>query len=92
MFGCPAYKELRQKLWEQLNSNPDVATKCQVLTTKTDEEKLHSMLDEEFWGAAVDEEFGLVCGPFKHAFKCLAKYVSDAWKLRNIFAHPVDIA
>ena len=40
---------------------------------KSDEEKLHSMLNEEFWGVAVNEESGLVCGPFKHAFSCMAK-------------------
>lgn len=87
LFGCPAYQELRQKLWDELNSDPDVAAKVQVLMAKPEEEKLHSMLDEKFWGADVDEEFGLVYGPFKHAFGCLAKYISAAWKMRNIFAH-----
>ena len=38
------------------------------------------MLSEEFSGVDVDEESGLVYGPFKHASKCLAKYVSAAWK------------
>jgi len=58
----------------------------------SDEEKLHSMLNEEFWGVDVDEESGLVYGPFKHAFKCVAKYVSAAWKVRNALAHPSDVA
>ena len=40
-----------------------------ILDGKSDEEKLHSMLNEEFWGVDVDEESGLVYGPFKHAFK-----------------------
>ena len=40
----------------------------------------------------VDEESGLVYGPFKHAFKCIAKYVSAAWKIRNAYAHPSDVA
>ena len=31
------------------------------------------MLNEEFWGVDVDEESGLLNGPFKHAFKCIAK-------------------
>ena len=47
------------------------------LDGKSDEEKLHSMLNEEFCqGVDVDEESGLVYryGPFKHAFKCIAKY------------------
>lgn len=92
LFGCPAYQVLRQELWDQLNSNSGVAAKVQVLMAKTDEEeKLHSMLDENFWGADVDEESGLVYGPFKHAFCCLAKYISDAWKLRNSLAHPVQV-
>jgi hypothetical protein len=30
------------------------------------------MLDEKFWGADVDEESGLVYGPFTPAFSCLA--------------------
>ena len=59
---------------------------------KSDEEKLHSMLNEEFWGVDVDEESGLVYGPFKHAFKCIAKYVAAAWKIRNAYAHPSDVA
>ena len=33
---------------------------------------------QEFWGVGVDEESGLVYGPFKHAFQCMAKYVSAA--------------
>ena len=82
----------RQKLWEKLTSDPDVAAKCQILESKSDEEKLHSMLNEEFWVVDVDEESGLVYGPFKHAFKCIAKYVSDAWKIRNAYAHPSDVA
>ena len=40
----------------------------------------------------VDEESGLVYGPFKHAFKCIAKYVAAAWKIRNAYAHPSDVA
>ena len=55
-------------------------------------EKLHSMLNEEFWGVDVDEESGLVYGPFKHASKRIAKYVSAAWKVRNALAHPSDVA
>ena len=82
----------RQKLWEKLTSDPDVAAKCQILDGKSDEEKLHSMLNEEFWGVDVDEESGLVYGPFKHAFKCIAKYVAAAWKIRNAYAHPSDVA
>ena len=31
-------------------------------------------------------------GPFKHAFKCIAKYVAAAWKIRNAYAHPSDVA
>jgi hypothetical protein len=62
----------------------------QVLMTKPEEERLHSMLDEKFWGVDVDEESGLVYGPFKHAFSCLAKYISAIWKMRNVFAHPVQ--
>ena len=81
-----------QKLWEKLTSDPDVAAKCQILDGKSDEEKLHSMLNEEFWGVDVDEESGLVYGPFKHAFKCIAKYVAAAWKIRNAYAHPSDVA
>ena len=50
------------------------------------------MLNEEFWGVDVDEESGLVYGPFKHAFKCIAKYVAAAWKIRNAYAHPSDVA
>ena len=65
-----------------MQNDPDVAAKCQILESKSDEEKLHSMLNEEFWGVDVDEESGLVYGPFKHAFKCIAKYVSAAWKIR----------
>ena len=34
----------RQKLWEKLTSDPDAAAKCQILESKSDEEKLHSML------------------------------------------------
>jgi hypothetical protein len=90
LFACPAYQELRQKLWDKLNSDPDVAAKVQVLMTKHEEEKLHSMLDEKFWGVDVDEESGLAYGPFKHAFSCLAKYISAIWKMRNVFAHPVQ--
>jgi hypothetical protein len=37
----------RQKLWDQLNSDKDVAAKLQVLMAKSEEEKLHSMLDEK---------------------------------------------
>jgi len=85
-------KAQRQKLWKKLTSDPDVAAKCQILDGKSDEEKLHSMLNEEFWGVDVDEESGLVYGPFKHAFKCIAKYVSAAWKVRNALAHPSDVA
>jgi hypothetical protein len=29
--------------------------------TKSEEEKLHSMLHEKFWGADVDEGSGLAC-------------------------------
>jgi len=92
LFDCPVYQAQRQKLWEKLTSDPDVAAKCQILDGKSDEEKLHSMLNEEFWGVDVDEESGLVYGPFKHAFKCIAKYVSAAWKVRNALAHPSDVA
>jgi hypothetical protein len=49
------------------------------------------MLDEKFWGADVDEESGLVDGPFTHAFSCLAKYVCAAWKMRNVYAHPIHV-
>ena len=49
------------------------------------------MLNEEFWGVDVDEESGLAYGPFKHAFKSIAKYVSAAWKIRNAYAHPSDV-
>jgi len=91
LFDCPVYQAQRQKLWEKLTSDPDVAAKCQILDGKSDEEKLHSMLDEEFWGVDVDEESGLVYGPFKHAFKCIAKYVAAAWKIRNVHAHPCDV-
>ena len=69
-----------------MTSDPDVAARCQILDGKSDEEKLHSMLNEEFWGVDVDEESGLVYGPFKHAFKCIAKYVAAAWKIRNAYA------
>jgi len=89
LLDCPAYQAQRQKLWEKLNSDPDVAAQCRMLDGKSDEEKLHSMLNEEFWGVAVDEESGLVYGPFKHAFKCMAKYISAAWKIRNAHAHDV---
>ena len=92
LFDCPIYQAQRQKLWEKLTSDPDVAAKCQILDGKSDEEKLHSMLNEEFWGVDVDEESGLVYGPFKHAFKCIAKYVAAAWKIRNAYAHPSDVA
>ena len=92
LFDCPVYQAQRQKLWEKLTSDPDVAAKCQILDGKSDEEKLHSMLNEEFWGVDVDEESGLVYGPFKHAFKCIAKYVAAAWKIRNAYAHPSDAA
>ena len=92
LFDCPVYQAQRQKLWEKLTSDPDVAAKCQILDGKSDEEKLHSMLNEEFWGVDVDEESGLVYGPFKHAFKCIAKYVAAAWKIRNAYAHPSDVA
>ena len=60
LFDCPVYQAQRQKLWEKLTSDPDVAAKCQILESKSDEEKLHSMLNEEFWGVDVDEESGLV--------------------------------
>ena len=80
------------QLWEKLTSDPDVAAKCQILDGKSDEEKVHSMLNEEFWGVDVDEESGLVYGPFKHAFKCIAKYVAAAWKIRNAYGHPSDVA
>ena len=66
--------------------------KTNTIQYKSDEEKLHSMLNEEFWGVDVDEESGLVYGPFKHAFKCIAKYVAAAWKIRNAYAHPSDVA
>ena len=89
---APRTPQQRQKLWEKLTSDPDVAAKCQILDGKSDEEKLHSMLNEEFWGVDVDEESGLVYGPFKHAFKCIAKYVAAAWKIRNAYAHPSDVA
>ena len=92
LFDCPVYQAQRQKLWEKLTSDPDVAAKCQILDGKSDEEMLHSMLNEEFWGVDVDEESGLVYGPFKHAFKCIAKYVAAAWKIRNAYAHPSDVA
>jgi hypothetical protein len=92
LLACPAYQELRQNLWDQLNSDKDVAAKVQVLMAKSEEEKLHSMLDEKFWGADVDEESGLVYGPFTHAFSCLAKYVCAAWKMRNVYAHPIHVA
>ena len=72
LSGYPLFQAQRQKLWEKLTSDPDVAAKCQILDDKSDEEKLHSMLHEEFWGVDVDEESGLVYGPFKHAFNCIA--------------------
>ena len=59
-----------------------------MLDGKSDEKKLHSMLNEEFWGVAVNEESGLVHGPFKHAFNSIAKYVAAAWRIRNVHAHP----
>lgn len=93
LFDCPVYQAQRQKLWEKLNSDPDVAAKCQTLAAKSNEEKLHCMLDEKFWGVDLDEESGLHYGPFEHAFKCMAKYVSAAWKERNVHAHAVvDVA
>ena len=51
-----------------------------------------SACNGEFWGVDVNEDSGLVYGPFKHAFKCIAKYVSAAWKIRNAYAHPSDVA
>ena len=27
-----------------------------------------------------------------NAFKCIAKYVAAAWKIRNAYAHPSDVA
>ena len=59
LFDCPVYQAQRQKLWEKLTSDPDVAAKCQILDGKSDEKKLHSVLNEEFWGVDVDEESGL---------------------------------
>jgi hypothetical protein len=64
--------ELLQQSWDQLNSDKDDAAKVQVLMTKLEEEKLHSMLNEKFWGADVDEDSGLVYCPFTDAFSCLA--------------------
>ena len=58
--GTLTLQAQRQKLWEKLTSDPDVAAKCQILDGKSDVEKLHSMLNEEFWGVDVDEESGLV--------------------------------
>ena len=43
-----------------------------MLAGKSNEEKLHHMLTEEFWGADVNEESGIQYGPFKHAFKFIA--------------------
>ena len=87
LFHCPVYQAQRQKLWEKLTSDPAVAAKCQRLVGKSDEEKLHSMLDEEFWGVAITEESGLVYGPSKHAVKCIARYVSAAWKVLGMLVH-----
>ena len=65
--------------------------KCQMLDGKADEEKLYSMLNEEFWGVAINQDSGLEYGPLKHASKCIAKYVAAAWKIRNVHAHPCDV-
>ena len=51
VFGpLPSNKESpmaqRQKLWEKLTCDPDVAAKCQILDGESNEEKLHSMLNE----------------------------------------------
>ena len=82
------YYILLQTTRESALSQADATT----LDGKSDEEKVHSMLNEEFWGVDVDEESGLVYGPFKHAFKCIAKYVAAAWKIRNAYGHPSDVA
>jgi hypothetical protein len=67
-----------------------VAAKAQALMAESEEEKLHSMLDEKFWGADISEEPGLVYGPFTHAFSCLPRYASAAWQMRNVCAHPAQ--
>ena len=82
----------RRVCWVRRARGVTIADKCQILDGKSDEEKLHSMLNEVFWGGDVDEESGLVYGPFKHAFKCIAKYVSAAWRIRNAYARPSDVA
>jgi hypothetical protein len=53
---CATYQELWQKLWNQPISDTDVAAKVQVPMAKSEEEKVHSRLDEMFWGAEVDED------------------------------------
>jgi hypothetical protein len=50
LIACSAYQEIRQKLWDQLNCEKDVAAKVQVLMAQPEEEKMHSMLDQEVLG------------------------------------------
>jgi hypothetical protein len=89
MFECPAYNTYRQELWDQLNSDPAVASKVDTLQGKSVQEKLHCILDERFWGIEEAEE-GCIHGPFEHAFACVAQYVNAAWRLRNRLAHPSE--
>ena len=50
-----------------------------------------SLPNEKVCGVAIDEESVLVCGHFKHAFKCMASYVPAAWNFRKAYSHPCDL-
>jgi hypothetical protein len=54
----------------------------------SDEDRLHAMLSEGFWGVEIDLN-GRPCGPYEAAFQIMQQYVHNAWKLRNACAHPV---
>jgi hypothetical protein len=92
MFTCPCYELERQELWERLNSVPSIAAKVIKLDAMQDQQqKLHSMLSEQFWGIEAKDGEHNVPGPFVHAFDCLARYVAAAWRIRNCIAHPPDV-
>ena len=65
MLDCLVYQAQRQKLWEKLTSDHNDV----------------AAQCQMFWMARPRRISCIVYGPFKHAVKCIAKYVSAAWKL-----------
>ena len=89
MLSCDAYAELRQVMWQSLRSEVCLSSAVSKLDSmSSDEDRLHAMLSEGFWGVEIDLN-GRPCGPYEAAFQIMQQYVHSAWKLRNACAHPV---